>query len=100
MLTGKQRAYLRKLGHKLDPIFQVGKNGIEESFFSQVDGALEKRELIKIKVLENSGMDTREASDLICKTVKAEGIQCIGSKMVIYRESKKNPVIEVPQGKK
>lgn len=100
MLTGKQRAYLRKLGQSIDPIFQVGKNGIEEAFLKQVDEALEKREIIKIKVLENSGMDTREASDFICEKVGAEGIQSIGSKMVIFRQSKKKPVIEIPQGKK
>ena len=99
MLTGKQRAYLRKLGHGIDPIFQVGKNGIEEAFLKTVEEALEKRELIKIKVLENSGMDTREAQDIICAAVKAEGIQAIGNKMLIFRQSKKNPIIEIPKGK-
>lgn len=99
MLTGKQRAYLRSLAQKLDPIFQVGKKGIEDTFIVQVDQALEKRELIKIKVLENSGMGTREAQDIICQRVGAEGIQVIGSKMVIYRAAKKDPKIELPKGK-
>ncbi|MCR6514185.1 MAG: ribosome assembly RNA-binding protein YhbY [Clostridium sp.] len=97
MLTGKQRAYLRKLSHNIDPIFQIGKNGIEENFLKQVEEALEKRELIKIKVLENSGLEAREASDFICKAVKCDGIQAIGSKMVLYKQSKKNPKIEVPK---
>ncbi|MGL6187258.1 MAG: ribosome assembly RNA-binding protein YhbY [Clostridium chrysemydis] len=97
MLTGKQRAYLRKLSHNIDPIFQIGKNGIEENFLKQVEEALEKRELIKIKVLENSGLEAREASDFICKEVKCDGIQAIGSKMVLYKQSKKNPKIEVPK---
>ena len=66
MLTGKERAYLRRLANDLSPIFQIGKNGIEETFLKQVEEALEKRELIKIKVLENSGLETREASDYIC----------------------------------
>ena len=70
MLKGKERAYLRKLAHGIDPIFQIGKNGIEENFLKQVSDALEARELIKIKVLENSGLDTREASDLICREVR------------------------------
>ena len=100
MITGKQRAYLRGLAQNIDPIFQVGKKGIEDAFIKQVDEALEKRELIKIKVLENSGMETREASDIICDRVGAEGIQAIGSKMVIYRKSKKNPKIELPRGNK
>ena len=96
MINGKQRAYLRKLSHDIDPIFQVGKNGIEDAFLKQVEDALEKRELIKIKVLENSGLETREASDYICSKVGAEGIQAIGSKIVLYKQSKKNPKIEIP----
>lgn len=99
MLTGKQRAYLRGLANDIQPIFQVGKNGVEETFLKQVDEALEKRELIKIKILENSGLKTRETSDYICSKVNAEGVQAIGSKMVLYRKAKKNPKIELPAGK-
>lgn len=96
MLTGKQRAYLRSLAHDIDPVFQIGKNGIEENFLIQVSQALEARELIKIKVLENSGLGTREASDMICAKLKCEGIQAIGNKMVLYKKSKKKPKIEIP----
>lgn len=99
MITGKQRAYLRGLAQTITPIFQIGKNGIEDAFIVQVEQALEKREIIKIKVLENSGLDTREASDTICKRVKCEGIQAIGNKIVLYKASKKNPKIELPKVK-
>lgn len=87
MITTKQRAYLRSLGSTMSPIFQIGKGGIEENFLIQVKQALEARELIKIKVLENSGLDTREASDMICKAVGCEGIQAIGNKIVLYKQS-------------
>lgn len=80
----------------MDPIFQVGKNGVEENFLKQVDQALEARELIKIKALENSGLTAREVSDYICKALNCEGVQAIGSKLVIYRKAKKNPKIELP----
>ncbi|GAB6169314.1 YhbY family RNA-binding protein [Clostridium carnis] len=99
MLTGKQRAYLRGLANNLDPIFQLGKNGIEDTFIKQIEEALEARELIKIKVLENSGLETREASDFICKKIGCEGIQAIGSKMVLYKKSSKKPKIELPVAK-
>lgn len=95
MITTKQRAYLRGLGNKLTPIFQVGKNGIEASFIKQVDGALEKRELIKINVLENSGLDPREVQKDLIEATGCEGVQVIGSKVVIYRESKDNKKIEL-----
>ena len=96
MLTGKQRAYLRGLGNQLSPIFQIGKNGVEENFLIQVKQALEARELIKIKVLENSGLESRETSDMICKAVKCQGVQAIGNKIVLYKKSKNNPKIELP----
>lgn len=98
MITGKQRAYLRGLANTMDPIFQIGKNGIEDAFLTQLEEALEARELIKIKVLENSGLAAREASDEICRKIGCEGIQAIGSKIVLYKKSEKKPKIELPQG--
>ncbi|MDV4149966.1 ribosome assembly RNA-binding protein YhbY [Clostridium sp. AL.422] len=97
MITGKQRAYLRGLANNMDPIFQIGKNGIEETFLTQLEEALEARELIKIKVLENSGLVAREASNEICEKINCEGIQAIGSKIVLYKKSSKKPKIELPR---
>lgn len=96
MITTKQRAYLRSLANRMDPIFQVGKNGIEDNFIKQVQDALEARELIKIKVLENSGLTAREASQIICEEARCEGIQAIGSKVVVFKQSKNKPKIELP----
>ena len=96
MLTGKQRAYLRGLANDLSPLFQIGKKGVEENFIIQVKQALEARELIKIKVLENSGLESRETSDMICKAVKCEGVQAIGNKIVLYKKSKNKQKIELP----
>lgn len=100
MITSKQRAYLRGLANTMAPIFQVGKNGIEETFLKQVEEALEARELIKIKVLENSYLSAREASNEICEAIGCEGVQAIGSKIVLYKKSSKKPVIELPIAKK
>lgn len=96
MITSKQRSFLRSLSNGLEPLFQLGKGGIEEAFLKQLKDALEARELIKIKVLSNSGYDTREASDIICKAIDCEGIQAIGSKIVLYKKSEKKPKIELP----
>ena len=97
MITGKQRAYLRGLANNMDPIFQIGKNGIEDAFLNQLEEALEARELIKIKVLENSGLAARESSNEICEKINCEGIQAIGSKIVLYKKSSKKPKIELPR---
>ncbi len=96
MITSKQRSYLRSLANTIQPIFQIGKDGGEESFLSQVEDALEAREIIKISVLNNSGLTAREASDIICEELKCEGVQAIGNKLVLYRRSKKKPKIELP----
>ena len=91
MITSKQRSHLRSLANGLEDIIQLGKSGIEENFIKQIDQVIEIRELIKIKVLNTSGLTAREASDIICEKLNCEGIQAIGSKMVIYRKSSKNP---------
>lgn len=96
MITSKQRSYLRSLANNISPIFQIGKEGMEENFFKQIDDALEARELIKISLLKNSFYETREASDVICEELNCEGVQAIGSKIVLYRRSKKNPKIQLP----
>jgi RNA-binding protein len=97
MITSKQRSYLRSLANTMDPIFQLGKNGIEESFLKQIEDALEARELIKITILNNSGLEAREASDAICEEIGCEGIQAIGNKIVLYKKSSKKPKIELPE---
>ncbi len=96
MLTGKQRSYLKSMANTMDPIFQVGKNGITESFIKQVEDALEARELIKIKVLNNSLLDATEVASQIAEEIDAEFVQSIGNKFVLYKESKENKKIELP----
>lgn len=98
MITGKQRAYLRGLAQRIDPIFQIGKDGVGETVILAIDEALEKRELIKINILETAFLDTREACDMIAQKVGAEPVQSIGNRFVLYRQSKneKNRKIEIP----
>ncbi len=95
MLNSRQRAQLRGLANSLETIFQVGKSGINEQLFKQVDEALEKRELIKLRVLETAPVTSREAADVIAKQVGADVVQVIGSRFVMYRESKDNKTIKL-----
>ena len=93
MLTSKQRAQLRGLANGMQAIFQVGKGGIGDALIKQVDDALEARELIKITVLENAQTTSRAVADEIAIKVKADVVQVIGSKFVLYRESKEHKEI-------
>lgn len=87
MLTSKQRAYLRGLAQNLDTIFQVGKGGVTENMCEQIGNALEARELIKLRVLDNSEYTSREAAEEIAENVGADVVQVIGTRFVLYRES-------------
>ncbi len=94
MLTSKQRAYLRGIASTYDTIFQVGKGGVTESMCRDISEALRKRELIKLRVLENSGYTAREASETIAQATDSEVVQVIGSKFVLFKRNLKDPVIE------
>ena len=95
MLSSKQRAKLRAMANGMDTIFQIGKNEIKDTLIKQLDDALEARELIKIRVLDSSMTSAREACDEICEKLGAQGVDVIGSRMIIYRPSKKNPKIKI-----
>ncbi|MCI8679288.1 MAG: ribosome assembly RNA-binding protein YhbY [Oscillospiraceae bacterium] len=84
-LTSKQRAQLRGLANSLDTILHVGKDGISDNLVKQANDALEARELIKGRVLENSMLTAREACEQLAKLTRSESVQVIGSKFVLYR---------------
>ena len=95
MLNSKQRAYLRSLAANYDTIFQIGKGGISEETCNQLANALEARELIKVRVLENSGYSSREAAETIAEAIECDVVACVGSKFVLYKESTKKKRIEI-----
>lgn len=86
-MTSKQRAYLRSLATGIDTIMQIGKDGVGENMIKTVGDALEARELIKLRVLENSGITAREAAEALADALNAEVVTVIGSKLVLYRQS-------------
>ena len=93
MLTSKQRARLRAMANSLDTIFQVGKGGIEASLVKGVSDALEARELIKLRVLDNAAYSAREAADALSAATGADVVSVIGSRFVLYRPSENNKTI-------
>ncbi|CAM3105315.1 ribosome assembly RNA-binding protein YhbY [Sporolactobacillus spathodeae] len=97
MLSSKQVKYLKALAHPLKPIFQIGKAGLHEPVFSELDAALETRELIKISLLQNTLEDPHEAGARIARETHAELVQVIGRTLVIYRRSKEKQRIDLPR---
>ena len=88
-ITSKQRAQLRGLAMSEDTIIQIGKGGITDSVIASVNDALRARELVKGKVLENSMLTAREACDALSEACKAEQVQVIGTKFVLYKRNDK-----------
>lgn len=95
MLTSKQRAQLKGLANSIDTIFQVGKGGVNDQLLRQIDETLECRELIKIRVLETSPESVRETAEAVALQSRADVVQVIGSKFILYRESKDNKQIRL-----
>ncbi|MBR4116483.1 MAG: ribosome assembly RNA-binding protein YhbY [Clostridia bacterium] len=95
MLNSRQRAQLRGMANDFETILQVGKMGISENTVKQVDDALEARELIKMSVLETCPVTSRDAAEELAKQTKADVVQVIGRKFILYRESKDNKTIKL-----
>ncbi|MBO6040942.1 MAG: YhbY family RNA-binding protein [Oscillospiraceae bacterium] len=100
MITSKQRSQLRGLAAAEDTIIQVGKGGITDNLIASVDAALKARELVKGRVLENSMLTAREACDALCDACRAEPVQVIGTKFVLYKRNEKEPKIELVKDRK
>lgn len=99
-ITSKQRAQLRGLAMHEDTIIQIGKGGITEAVVESVNAALRARELVKGKVLENSMLTAREACDALSEACRAEQVQVIGTKFVLYKRNPKDPKIELVKDRK
>lgn len=95
MLNSRQRAQLRGMANDMETILQVGKSGISENTVKQVTDALEARELIKLRVLENCPLTSREAADELANATRSDVVQVIGTRFILYRESKDNKSIKL-----
>lgn len=97
MLTGKQKRYLRSLAHHLDPVFQVGKGGVNEHLVRHIEEAIEKRELMKVSVLNNCDEDPKDVGAELAEQSGSELVQVIGKTIILYKESRDNKTIELPR---
>ena len=88
MMTSKQRAYLKSLAMTMEPILQLGKGSVTPEFTASVEEALAARELIKIHVLQNCADDPRALGEILAERTRAQVVQVIGRKIVLYREGK------------
>ncbi|WP_159722689.1 ribosome assembly RNA-binding protein YhbY [Enterococcus sp. CSURQ0835] len=88
-LRGKQKRFLRSKAHHLQPIFQIGKNGIGDAMVAQINEALEKRELIKVNLLQNTDEIAEEVAHVLENKIDCTIVQIIGRVLVLYKPSTK-----------
>lgn len=95
MLISKQRATLRGYANQMETILQIGKNGVTETVVRQVEDALKAREMIKLRVLENSLLTAREAAAQLAEETGADVVQVIGTRLVLYKRNPKDPIYDL-----
>ncbi len=95
-MTSKQRSYLKSLANSLEPIFQIGKSSLTPEFTAAV-AAFNTRELVKVAVLKNCMDDPKEIAEMLAGRTRSQVVQVIGRKIILYKESKENKKIILPQ---
>jgi RNA-binding protein len=97
VLTGKQRRYLRGLGHDLRPIVQIGKDGIDDGLVAAIERALVDHELVKLKLGEAANLDRHDAADALARRTHSEVAQVLGNTVLLYRAHPDEPAITLPR---
>lgn len=97
MLSGKQRRYLRSLGHELRPVVQIGRDGLDDGLVAAVDRALTDHELVKIKVGEAANLDRHDAAAALAARTRSEVAQVLGHTVLLYRAHPDEPEIALPR---
>ncbi len=93
MLTGKQKRFLRSLGHSLKPLIQIGKKEIEDGLLAETSAALAHHELIKVKLLESCMLDRHEAAEQLAAACGAEIAQVLGKTFLLYRPAEEPKLV-------
>ncbi len=86
-LTGKQRRYLRGLGHSLEPVLHIGKEGVTEAVSAQLSIELDAHELVKVKLGQNTPEDRHSAGNELAALTQSELVQVLGRTMLLYRRA-------------
>ena len=93
MLKGKQKRYLRGLGHSLDPVVTIGKHELSERLIAETDAALAHHELIKVRMLDSTLLDRHEAAESLAAACAAEVAQVLGRTFLLYRKGEEPSII-------
>lgn len=96
-LSNKQNRFLRTQAMSMDPVVQIGKNGLDESVIKSAKDVIKKRELIKVKINQNSPEDRFVAISQLAEELNAELIQIIGRNGILFKQKKKDSHYKLPE---
>ncbi|BBA50068.1 ribosome assembly RNA-binding protein YhbY [Fusobacterium varium] len=94
-LTSKQRAFLKKKAHELNPLVRIGKDGVTDSLIQSILEAIDSRELLKVKILQNCEKEKEEVLEEFSKCSEFEVVGIIGRTIILFRENKDKPAISL-----
>lgn len=95
-LTGKQKSFLRSMGQKLEPIVFIGKEGVTPMVVQAAREAIKKRELIKVRVLQNAEDEPEDAITMLAERADVNLVQLIGRNGLLFKRNFEKPKIELP----
>lgn len=88
VLRGKQKRFLRSQAHHMKPTFQIGKDGLDAAWLNAVEKSLDRNELIKVAILQNSLLEASEVKEWIEQNSAINVVQVIGHTLVLYQRSR------------
>lgn len=92
-LTSKQRAFLKKKAHELNPIVRIGKDGLQETVIESILSTIDSRELIKVKILQNCETEKEEIYQQLLEETRFDVVGMIGRTIIVFKENKEKPVV-------
>jgi RNA-binding protein len=95
-LTGADKRALRALGHHLDPLVFVGREGVSEPLVNAVREAHENAELLKVRILDTCSGERREIARELETRTGSELIQVLGRTVLLFRRHPEHPRISLP----
>lgn len=84
-LNNKQLVHLRGLGHHLDAVVIVGKEGLSPSLYAALDVALLQHELVKLKISEAAPGERHELAHELAEGSRSALVQVLGRTVLLYR---------------
>ena len=95
-LTGKQKSFSRSMGQKLEPVVMMGKEGVTPTVVKAAQDAIKKRELIKVRVLQNCLEEPEDAITMLAERADVNLVQIIGRNGLLFKRNYDKPKIELP----